>query len=186
MQLLFETIAPVPRVPKQMTRPKDSDPSSRAWALFLLAHTLLMERIEAALSEAGLPPLAWYDVLWELEKAEGGRLRMHELADRIVLPRYNLTRLADRLEQAGLLQREDCEDDRRGFFLTITPAGKQMRQRMWAVYGPQIEALFARHLTTAQARELSEILAGMARSAKEPAEAKAMPPLGGRRKERRR
>jgi DNA-binding MarR family transcriptional regulator len=169
-----------------MTRPKDSDPNTRAWALFLLAHTLLLERIEAALSAAGLPPLAWYDVLWELEKAEGGRLRMHELADRIVLPRYNLTRLADRLEQAALLQREDCQDDRRGFFLAITAAGRQMRRQMWTVYGPQIEALFARHLTAAQARELSEVLTEMARGAKESAEAKPMPPLGARRKERRR
>jgi DNA-binding MarR family transcriptional regulator len=169
-----------------MSRPKDSEPSTRAWALFLLAHTLLMERIEAALTAAGLPPLAWYDVLWELEKAEGGRLRMHELADRIVLPRYNLTRLADRLEQAALLQREDCQDDRRGFFLAITGAGRQMRQRMWTVYGPQIEALFARHLTAAQARELSEVLAQMARGAKEPADAKPKASAGSHRKERRR
>ena len=172
--------------PKQMTRAKDSDPGTRTWALFLLAHTLLMERIEAALSAAGLPPLAWYDVLWELEKAEGGRLRMHELADRIVLPRYNLTRLADRLEQAGLLQREDCEDDRRGFFLAITSAGRQMRQRMWTVYGPQIEALFARHLTAARARELSEILAGMARGAREADEMSSVRRAGAPRKARRR
>jgi len=46
-------------------------------------------------------------VLRELEKAEGGKLRMHELARRIVLSRSNLTRLADRLENAGLIERED-------------------------------------------------------------------------------
>jgi DNA-binding MarR family transcriptional regulator len=150
-----------------MSRTRDDDPKDRAWGLFLLTYTLLMERIETALGAAGLPALAWYDALWELEKAEGGRLRMHELADRIVLPRYNLTRLADRLEQAALLQREDCPDDRRGYFLVITAAGRQMRRRMWAVYGPQVEVLFSQHLSTKQAPEFAKALAGMARGAKQ-------------------
>jgi DNA-binding MarR family transcriptional regulator len=165
-----------------MSKAKDTDPKSRAWGLFLLAHSLVLERIEAALAGAGLPPLAWYDVLWELEKADDGRLRMHELAERIVLPRYNLTRLADRLEEAGLVRREDCPDDRRGYYLAITPAGKQMRQRMWSVYGPQIDALFARQLTLAQAGEIAQALAAVARAAKPSVErALTAPAARGRR-----
>ncbi len=70
---------------------KDKDPKSHAWAVLLTAHATLIEKIEIALAEAKLPPLGWYDALWELEKAEGGRLRMHELARRIVLSRSNLT-----------------------------------------------------------------------------------------------
>ena len=90
------------------------DPRSRAWRLFLVAHAVLLERIESQLRRAGLPPLAWYDVLWELEKATDRKLRMHELATRIVLSRSNLTRLADRLESAKLICREECANDRRG------------------------------------------------------------------------
>jgi DNA-binding MarR family transcriptional regulator len=146
----------------------DAQPQSRAWGLFLMAHTVLLERIETALSAAQLPPLAWYDVLWELEKAEDGRLRMHELADRIVMPRYNLTRLADRIEQAGLIQREDCADDRRGYFLTITPAGMQTRKTMWKIYGPQIDALFTCHLSDTTAITWSQALTQMIRGAREP------------------
>ena len=90
------------------------DPRSRAWRLFLVAHAVLLERIESQLRRAGLPPLAWYDVLWELEKATDRKLRMHELATRIVLSRSNLTRLADRLESAKLICRGKCANDRRG------------------------------------------------------------------------
>ncbi len=64
---------------------KGHDAKSRAWAVLLTAHATLTEKIETALAAAKLPPLRWYDVLWELEKAEGGKLRMHELARRIVL-----------------------------------------------------------------------------------------------------
>ena len=85
-----------------------SDLKGHAWAVLLTAHATLVERIEAALVAAGVPALDWYDVLWELEKADG-RLRMHDLARRVVLSRSNLSRLADRLEKAGLVAREDWE-----------------------------------------------------------------------------
>jgi DNA-binding MarR family transcriptional regulator len=152
---------------KSMTKLKDGDAKGRAWALFLLTHTILLERIEAVLDEAGLPPLAWYDVLWELEKSEEGRLRMHELADRIVLSRSNLTRLADRLERAGLIRREDCRDDRRGAYCAITPQGREMRRKMWPVYCEQIDALFASYLTSAAARQMADSFAEMVRAARE-------------------
>ena len=48
---------------------KDRDAKSHAWAVLLTAHATLIEKIETALAGAKLPPLAWYDVLWELEKA---------------------------------------------------------------------------------------------------------------------
>ena len=71
------------------------------WALFLTTHAVLLERIETQLAQAGLPPLAWYDVLWGLERAPEQRLRMSELAEKVVLSRSNLTRLADRLADAA-------------------------------------------------------------------------------------
>lgn len=134
------------------------DIKEHAWTLFLAAHTLVLERIETALAGAELPPLAWYDVLWELEKADDGKLRMHQLAERVVLSRSNLTRLADRLEDAKLLRRESCGGDRRGAYCVITAAGRQMRKKIWPVYRRQIEALFADQLTSAEARTLAQAL----------------------------
>src|SRR6267154_2075447 len=142
--------------PHAMTR--DHDPKSHAWAVLLTAHATLIEKIETALSEAKLPPLAWCDVLRELEKAEGGKLRMHELARRIVLSRSNLTRLADRLEDAKLIEREDTPHDRRGYHCVITRAGLAMRKKMWPVYKTQIERIFSRHITVEEARTIGDAL----------------------------
>jgi DNA-binding MarR family transcriptional regulator len=150
--------------------PQTSYPAGlKAWAVFLSTHATLIEKIEAALAAEDLPPLAWYDVLWELEKADGGKLRMHELAHAVVLSRSNLTRLIDRLEEAKLTTRERCADDRRGAYAAVTTAGRDMRRRMWPVYRKQIEELFASHLSESDATALHDMLAGVLHSARNPA-----------------
>jgi len=142
------------------------DPRARAWAGLLAAHAALLETMEKRLEAAGLPPLAWYDVLWELEKAQAGRLRMHELARRVVLSRSNVTRLADRLEAAGLIEREPCPDDRRGAYCALTTAGRAMRQRMWPAYAREIEALWSSHLSRTEGRLIGEALARVVSAAR--------------------
>lgn len=144
-----------------MPMPNENDQKNRAWPIFLATHSRLIERIEEALTRAKLPPLAWYDVLWELEKAPDQRLRMHDLAKRVVLSRSNLTRLADRLVAAGLLHREPCPDDRRGSYCVITQAGLDARKAMWPVYGEQIERLFACHLNAAETEVLIKAMTRM-------------------------
>src|SRR5947207_1855807 len=104
--------------------PPGSDPRQRAWARFFVAQALLVERIEAAFAEVGLPALDRYDLLWSLESAEHGRLRMADLAERAVVSRSNVTRLADRLEKAGLVERADCPVDGRGTVCAITVKGR--------------------------------------------------------------
>jgi DNA-binding MarR family transcriptional regulator len=135
-----------------------SDPKGRAWARFFVTSALLMDRIESALKAAELPPLAWYDLLWILENAEDGRMRMHDLAARVVLSRYNVTRLADRMEREGLIRRERCEEDRRGAYCVLTPAGRALRRRMWPVYKAEIDACFGAHLSVEEARALAAML----------------------------
>ena len=117
-----------------------------AWRAFITAYALVMERIERELAEAGLPPLGWYDVLLELSVAPERRLRMHELARAVVLSRSGLTRLVDRLEQAGLLRREPDPADRRGSFAILTDEGAAMRERMWPIYARGIAEHFGKHL----------------------------------------
>lgn len=143
-----------------------NDPRAHAWALLLTAHATLVERIEQALAAAGLPPLGWYDVLWELEKA-GGRLRMRELARRVVLSKSNLSRLADRLEDAGLVAREASPEDGRGYDLALSRAGRSMRRRMWPVYETQIQQLFAAHMSLEEARVVGEALARAVKAARD-------------------
>jgi len=143
-----------------------SDLKGHAWAVLLAAHATLVELIEAALAADGLPPLAWYDVLWELEKADG-RLRMIELARRVVLSKSNLSRLADRLEDAGLIERQDCPQDRRGYDLLLTRAGRAMRKKMWPVYEARIKELFSSHLSVEEARVIGEALGRAVKAARD-------------------
>jgi DNA-binding MarR family transcriptional regulator len=136
----------------------ESDPKGHAWARFFVTSALLVDRVESALKAAALPPLAWYDLLWILENADGGRMRMHDLAARVVLSRYNVTRLADRMEEEGVIRRERCEQDRRGAYCVLTPAGRALRRRMWPVYRAEVDACFGAQLSVGEARALGAML----------------------------
>jgi DNA-binding MarR family transcriptional regulator len=127
------------------------------WRLFLTTHTRLIDQIERRLASENLPPLEWYDVLFTLKEAPDHRLRLSELADRVLLSRSNLTRLVDRLEKAGLLCRETCPSDRRGTFAVLTDAGLAMQQQMWTVYGEAIVAVFAQYLNDDEVKTLHQV-----------------------------
>ncbi len=129
-----------------------------AWRALITAHAAAVERIERGLLEAGLPPLSWYDVLLELSAPPGCRLRMHELARAVVLSRSGLSRLADRLEKAGLLRREPDPADGRGSFAVLTDEGAGMRERMWPVYAKGIAEHFGAYVSDEEAEVLSRAL----------------------------
>jgi DNA-binding MarR family transcriptional regulator len=100
-----------------------SDARLGAWRAFLRAHARVVRELERELhAEQGLA-LTDYDVLVQLADADGRRLRMSELAERLVLSRSGVTRLVDRLVSAGLVERMSCDDDRRGHWASLTDAG---------------------------------------------------------------
>ena len=136
-----------------------------AWRELIAAYSAAVEGIERALSEAGLPPLTWYDVLLELSAAPEGRLRMHELARAVVLSRSGLTRLVDRLEKAGLLRREPDPEDGRGSFAVLTEQGLRTRERMWPVYARGIAEHFGAYVSDEEAEVLAQAL-GRVRAAR--------------------
>jgi DNA-binding MarR family transcriptional regulator len=95
------------------------------WRMLLRTHASITSQLERDLvAEHGLP-LAWYDVLLQLAEAPGQRLRMTDLADRVLLSRSGLTRLVDRLATEGLVERAACPSDARGTFTVLTPIGLQ-------------------------------------------------------------
>ena len=132
-----------------------------AWRLLLRTQSLLVERIEGRLRQAGLPPLSWYDVLFALDQEPSKRLRMQHLSDKMLLSRSNITRLADRLERKGLIRREIDRADRRGAFAVLTEEGGAVRKRMWPVYRQGIEEIFARRITGREAVHLEKVLANL-------------------------
>lgn len=141
---------------------------STAWSLFLTAHAVLIAAIEQRLSQANMPGLDWYDALWALERAPDQRLRMFEFEHWMVISRSNITRLIDRLEQAGLVMRERSDEDRRGAYAVLTNEGRKLRKKMWAVYEEAIETLFNAHLSAAQARQIEGIFRALVLSNEAP------------------
>jgi DNA-binding MarR family transcriptional regulator len=96
-----------------------------AWRGFLRVHAALRKELDAELVAAHDLPLSSYEVLLFLDDAPGGRMRMSELASSVLLSRSGLTRLVDRLERAGIVQREDCDTDARGMHAVITKRGRR-------------------------------------------------------------
>ena len=141
------------------------EPYLSAWRGVLNAHASVVARIEEALADAELPPLSWYDVLWALRRARDRRARMAELAGSLTLSRGGLTKLADRLEAAGLLRREPAEDDGRGLYAMLTKNGEDMLRRMWPVYSRVLRETFADALTAEDAALVAVALSRAAAAA---------------------
>lgn len=118
-----------------------------AWRTFLNAHTTAVGRIEEDLARGGCLPLVDYDVLIALEHAPDNRLRLRDLKRRVVLTRSGVTRLADRLESAGLLHRERCNEDRRAIYAVLTEEGQTAIRRTWPVYAHGIQQHFVQYLS---------------------------------------
>ncbi|WP_040676778.1 MarR family winged helix-turn-helix transcriptional regulator [Rhizobium mesoamericanum] len=130
-----------------------------AWIGLMRAQQRLLGQIEADLKSAGLPPLGWYDVLWELVRSPHGRLRPFEIEERTLLAQYNLSRLIDRLEKAGLVQRQTFDQDGRGKWVVVTEEGRALQKRIWKVYAKGIEENLGAKLSEADATTLTSLLA---------------------------
>ncbi|MEU6780685.1 MarR family transcriptional regulator [Nonomuraea angiospora] len=95
------------------------------WRMMQRAQVRITRHLEAELHVAHDLPLASYEVLVQLAEAPERRLRMNDLAGRVLLSRSGLTRLIDRLQRDGLVSREACADDARGLFAVLTDAGAE-------------------------------------------------------------
>jgi DNA-binding MarR family transcriptional regulator len=98
---------------------------SDAWRSFLRAHARVTRVLDAELSAECDLPLGMYEVLLHLHEAPDHRLRMTDLADRVLLSRSGLTRLVDRMEGEALIRRESCPSDLRGTNAVLTDAGTE-------------------------------------------------------------
>jgi DNA-binding MarR family transcriptional regulator len=128
-----------------------------AWRGLLRVHASMTKALDAELlREHGLP-LSSYEVLLFLADSPEGRLRMSELAEGVLLSRSGLTRLVDRMEAEGLLKRERCEDDARGYHALITDKGRELFQLARRTHLDGVRERFLSRLTPAELRELAEL-----------------------------
>jgi DNA-binding MarR family transcriptional regulator len=128
-----------------------------AWRGLLRVHAAMTKALDAELEREHGLALSSYEVLLFLADAPGGRLRMSDLADGVLLSRSGLTRLVDRLERDGLLYRERCEDDARGYHAAITEAGRALFQRARKTHLDGVRERFLSNLSADELRTLAEL-----------------------------
>ena len=130
-----------------------------AWLAFLEVSHRLDRVIEQQLrQDAGLSH-AQYEILSRLESAPGGRLRMSELADVIIVSRSGLTYQVTQLERAGLARREKDATDERGVLAVLTDDGRAALLRAAPGHVRVVRRYLIDALTPAQLSALAEGLA---------------------------
>jgi len=144
-----------------------------AWRGVLFASSRVLRLAEPDLiAKAGFP-LTWLDVLAQLYDAGDRGLRMQELQERSLFTRSGLTRLVDRMEEAGLVRREAVAGDRRGVCIVLTPEGQRRHIDAFVEHLRLIEREFGGRLTVDQQRAVADALAGFWKD--DPAGQKAEP-----------
>jgi DNA-binding MarR family transcriptional regulator len=140
------------------SRAERPDPHREAWIALCRAHAGVTGRLQEALTDAGLPPLAWFEVLNVVAATEDQRMKMGDLATALIISRGGLTKLVDRLVKAGLLERAFCAEDRRVSYAVLTDSGREMFREMQPVVVGELQMAFTTSLSARQAAALRDSL----------------------------
>jgi DNA-binding MarR family transcriptional regulator len=131
-----------------------ADPRIATWRLFLTAHARLERLLDEDLRAEHDLTLAEYDALLQLAESPTRRLRMHEIADRVVLSRSGATRLIDRLVRDGWVERSLCSTDARGAEAVLTSSGLE---RLRTASRTHLRGISDHFLETMDATELAAV-----------------------------
>jgi DNA-binding MarR family transcriptional regulator len=129
-----------------------------AWRGVLIASARVLRTAELDMIEHDGFPLTWFDILSRLSDAGGAGLRMQELEERSLFTRSGLTRLVDRIEAAGLVEREPVAGDRRGVRVVLTAEGRRRHEEAFARHRQVLEREFGGRLTAEQHQAVADAL----------------------------
>jgi DNA-binding MarR family transcriptional regulator len=141
-----------------LNRCPSGDEKVQLFGLLLETNARLARRLGIELESSCDLPLAWFDVLLQLRKSSDGRLKMNEIATAIVHSTGGTTRLIDRLEQAGLVERQNCPSDRRAIHVAITDAGNEKLDEALNVHLGYLENTLATRLSDSERSTLAQLL----------------------------
>lgn len=130
----------------------------QAWVAFLRAHSRVVARVSKDLEAACGISLAWFDVLFQLSVGPAAGRRMNDLADAVLLSKSGLTRLVDRMEEAGLVVRAAVPGDRRSLHVHLTPDGRRLVSRARRIVRQSVAEHFGRHLAESDLATLRDSL----------------------------
>lgn len=126
-----------------------------------MAYERIWREMEADLAPLGVSATE-YSVLGLLGEAGHEGVRLTELAEKRMMSAAGLSRLADRLENRGLVSRSRAASDGRGYELTLTADGRRLLRKAWAQQYADIKRLFLDRLSDDQLHSLAEVWARLA------------------------
>ncbi len=134
------------------------DEKVELFGLLLETNARLSRSLAMVLESQCELPLPWFEVLLQLRKTSDGRLKMHRIADAIVHSTGGTTRLIDRLEEAGLVARQNCPSDRRAIFVAITEEGNRRLDEALSVHLTYLDGHMGSRLSGAERSTLTSLL----------------------------
>lgn len=138
------------------TDPLD-DPLITTFGRLLEATSGLERRLGRTLESETDLPFTWFEVLLRVARSEGGRLMMSELSQQLALTTGGVTRLVDRIVDAGYLERIAAEHDRRVMYAAITGTGRKAVEHAAEVHAEELREVFAGFSAT-DLRRLDDLL----------------------------
>jgi DNA-binding MarR family transcriptional regulator len=136
-----------------------TDTELAAWRGFLRAHHALVARLDAELVARHRLPLTSYEVLLQLAHGPAGGIRMSDIADRVLLSRSGLTRLVDRLEREGLVERRSCPSDARGQLALLTERGREVFAEARGTHLAGVQREFVARFSASELEQLATLWA---------------------------
>lgn len=128
------------------------------FGLLIETNARLARNLGAALEAGCQLPLAWFEVLLRLRQSPDSRLKMSQMADAIVHSTGGTTRLVDRLEEAGLVRRENCPSDRRSVYVALTDEGSAKLDQALSVHLEYLDESLGTRLDASEREALSALL----------------------------
>lgn len=129
---------------------RDRGDGLAAWLTLLQTQSVVLDGLEADLQRERGIPVPWLEVLMQVTSAPDGKLKMQELARSVLLSKSGVSRLVDRMVEAGLIAREACATDRRIVYATATPAGRSALREALPVHADSLDRHFSTILTPAE------------------------------------
>jgi DNA-binding MarR family transcriptional regulator len=130
----------------------------RTWVRFIATHNAITRELEAQLMGAHALTLSDYDVLVQLARAPGHKMRNIELAKAVALTRSGVTRLVDGLERDGLVARASCPDDKRGTLVKLTDEGARRLREAVGTHLDGVRELFLEKIGAGGRAQMDELL----------------------------
>lgn len=127
--------------------------AAETWESLFRAQVAVMRRLQSGPAFRNLA-VNEYDVLFTLSRCPSGWLRLNELNDNVLLSQSSLSRLVERLEKRGLVERMAAPDDGRGVLLKLTDEGAALQKEIGREHVRDIAELVGPALTAAEQREL--------------------------------